>query len=159
MRLRSHSSRASRSASLLLAGACATAIPLLVAACKEAPPAATFDAAPAAVPTDAAPTVLVPLDEDAGIGVDASPPPVHHAAGGSGLTSNQTRAKQCCNELRTQAKSLGASPEANILAGFAAQCDMVAMQIGPTSGGQAPEFGALRQLLKGHTIPGVCNGL
>jgi hypothetical protein len=156
MRLRRHSSRTSISGSLLPACAGVSAL-VLLAACKEPPAAATFDAAPAPVPTDAAPTVLVPLDEDAGIVVDASRPPVRHA--GSGLTSNQARAKQCCNELRAQAKTLGASPEANILTGFAAQCDMVAMQMGPTSGGQAPEFGALRQLLKGHTIPGICNGL
>ena len=158
--MRSLWSRAPVSASLLHSGACATSLSLLlVAGCKEPAPVATFDAAPAPVPTDAAPTVLVPLDEDAGTGVDASPPPVHRATGGSGLTSNQARAKQCCNELRAQAKSLGASPEANIMVGFAAQCDMVAMQIGPTSGGQAPEFAALRNLLKGHNIPAVCSGL
>ena len=46
-----------------------------------------------------------------------------------------------------------------MLTGFAAQCDLVAMQIGPTTGGQAPEFAAIRQLLKGHNIPAVCSGL
>jgi hypothetical protein len=82
-----------------------------------------------------------------------------HTGGSPGLTSNQARAKQCCNALRTQAKALGSSPEANILMGFAVQCDAVAMQIGPTTGGQAPEFAALRTLLQGHSMPGVCSGL
>ena len=75
MRLRRRSSRASVLApSVSLVLACATA-PLLVAGCKDAPPAAAVDAAPAPVPTDAAPTVLVPLDEDAAVPVDASPAP------------------------------------------------------------------------------------
>ncbi len=161
--MRSRSSRTSThraGASLatpVLAIACLSLLPLLQA-CKQPPAPATVDASPPPVPTDAAPTQLVPLDEDAGSTVDAAPPAVHHAAGG-GLTTNQSRAKQCCNALRAQAKTMGASPEANILVGFAAQCDMVAMQIGPTSGGHAPEFAGLRQLLKGHNIPGVCSGL
>ena len=46
-----------------------------------------------------------------------------------------------------------------MLTSFAAQCDLVAMQMGPTSGGQAPEFAGIRALLKGHNIPGVCSGL
>jgi acetyl-CoA acetyltransferase len=151
-------SRSSLALVFPFAFALACGVSVLVAACKQPPAAVAFDAGPAPVPTDAAPTVLVPLDEDAGSVPDAAPPPVHRG-GGSGLTTNQSRAKQCCAALRTQAKTLGASPEANILAGFAAQCDVVAMQIGPTSGGQAPEFAALRQLLKGHNIPGVCGGL
>jgi hypothetical protein len=98
------------------------------------------------------------MDFDAGSAIDAAPAPVKHG-GAAGLTTNQARAKQCCNALRAQAKSLGASPEANILTGFATQCDAVAMQMGPMAGGQAPEFAALRSLLQGHNMPGVCSGL
>ena len=148
--MRSRPSRTSMPASLLLL-TCVSAVAALVAACKHDSAAPAFDAAPAPV-VDAAPAQLVPMDEDAGSTIDAAPAPVHHAGGG-GLSNNQARAKQCCTALRAAGKT---DP---MLSAFAAQCDMVAMQIGPTSGGQAPEFAALRNLLKGHNIPAVCSGL
>jgi hypothetical protein len=155
MSLRRRSSRALLSASVA-ALACVAAAPLLlvaVAACNKPPTATAFDAGPPPVATDAAPTQIAPMDEDAGSTVDAALPPVHHA-GGSGLTTNQARARQCCTALRAAGKS---DP---MLSAFAAQCDMVAMQMGPTAtGGQAPEFAGIRQLLKGHNIPAVCSGL
>jgi hypothetical protein len=132
--------------------------PLMAVACKKPPPA-VVDAGPPPVEVDAAPAVLTALDEDAG--EDAADAhdgaPAKHA--GSGLNTNQLRAKQCCAALRSQAKTLGASPEANMLIGFAATCDTLAVQVGPTAGGQAPEFAPLRQMLKGHNIPAVCQGL
>jgi hypothetical protein len=131
---------------------------VVVAACNKPQVAAVFDAGPPPAAVDAAPVQLAPISDDAGSTVDAAVAVVKHT-GGPGLTNNQARAKQCCNALRAEAKGLGASPEANMLTSFAAQCDMVAMQMGPTSGGQAPEFAAIRTLLKGHNIPGVCNGL
>jgi hypothetical protein len=156
--MRSRSSRTQLSLSLA-ALVCGPIALIAIAACNKPPAAAVFDAAPPPAATDAAPTVLVPLDEDAGSPVDAAVAVVVKHTGGPGLSNNQARAKQCCSAIRTQAKTLGASPEANMLTGFAAQCDMVALQIGPTTGGQAPEFAAIRQLLKGHNIPAVCSGL
>lgn len=154
--MHSRASRTSMSTPVLFALA---ALAVAIVGCKQPPAAVVVDAGSAPpAPIDAGITQLVPLDEDAGSTIDAAPPPVHHASGG-GLTTNQSRAKQCCTALRAQAKTLGASPEANMLNTFAAQCDVVAMQIGPTAGGQAPEFAGLRQLLKGHNIPGVCSGL
>jgi hypothetical protein len=142
----------------LAAVVCAGAVTTILPACNKPPAAAVFDAGPPAAATDAAPTILVPLDEDAGSTIDAAVAVVKRGVGPA-LSSNQTRAKQCCNALRTEAKTLGASPEANLLLGFAAQCDLVAMQIGPTSGVQSPEFAGIRQLLKGHSMPAVCSGL
>ncbi len=142
----------------LLSLACASAIPMLVIACKKPPPA-VVDAGPPPEAPDAAPAVLAPLDEvDAAMpdASDAAPP--KHATGG-GLSTNQARAKQCCNQLRLQAKQMGASPEANMLMGFATTCDGLAMQVGPTAGGQAPELAPLRAMLKGHNIPAICQGL
>jgi hypothetical protein len=133
--------------------ACASAFLVLAGACKKPDPAPVQNTAPPPVVVDAAPMQLVPISEDAGITIDAAPPPVAHHASGGGLTNNQARAKQCCNALRAAGKS---DP---MLTAFAAQCDMVAMQMGPTSGGQAPEFAGIRNLLKGHNIPAVCSGL
>jgi hypothetical protein len=141
-------SRTSMPASVALAVCVAT----LAFGCKPSHEAPAFDAAPPPpVVVDAAPAQLVPMDEDAGSTVDAAVAVVHHP--GSGISTNQARAKQCCNALRAEGKS---DP---MLTAFAAQCDMVAMQMGPTAGGQAPEFAAIRQLLKGHNIPAVCSGL
>jgi hypothetical protein len=130
----------------------AIALPVapLVAACNKPAPAVTFDAAPAAAPTPVATTVLVPIEEDAGSVADANPPPLHHAAGGPALTANQAHAKQCCSALRTAAKT---DP---MLSAFAAQCDTVAMQMGPTKGGTAPELAFLKTLPK---LPAMCQGL
>ena len=147
-----------RSTSRLLAAlACAVVVPSVVLACKKPQPE-VVDAGPPPAATDAAPAVIQALDDDAGA-VDASDAgkPAHHP--GSGLNTNQMRAKQCCAALRSQAKQLGASPEANMLLGFAATCDQLAVQVGPTAGGQAPELEPLRQMLKGKTMPGVCQGL
>jgi len=138
--------------------ACTSVIPLLVAACKKPEPAIVDAGPPPPVATDAAPAILAPLDEDAGDAADAADAaPVKHA--GSGLNTNQARAKQCCAAIRAQAKQLGASPEANMLMGIATTCDTLAVQVGPTSGGQAPELAPLRQMLKGKTMPAVCQGL
>jgi hypothetical protein len=133
-----------------------SALPFLAACPKKDVPAAP-DAYVAPVPTDSTPLDLTTLLEDAG--QDAAPEAavVHHA-GPSGNT-NQVRARQCCAALRSQAKQMGASPEANMVMGIALQCDVVAAQIGPTAGGQAPELAPLRNMLKGRTMPPVCQGL
>jgi len=107
---------------------------------------------------DAAPTVLQPLDEiDAGADAAEAAAPVRH---GNGLTTSQTRAKQCCNALRTQAKALGNSPEAQQLLSVATLCDGIAIGIGPSAGPQAPELEPIRAILRGKpTLPPLCQGL
>lgn len=130
------------------------AIPM-VAGCpkKEEPPAAP-DAAPPPPPPDAAPTVLEPLEEDAGDDADADAEPPKKAGGH--YNPNVARLKQCCNQLKSEAKRLGSAPEAGMLAAAAAQCSTMAAQVGPK--GTAPEMGVLRGLLKGRTVPPVCRG-
>jgi hypothetical protein len=132
--------------------ACAALVPVVVA-CKKPEPAVVDAGAPEPVATDAAPTPITALDDDAGTdaGVDAA---LAHHGGGPGMNANQARIKQCCNELH---KMGGTDP---ILHAMAVQCDTFAMQVGPTSGGQAPELGPLRQLLKtSPKIPALCAGL
>jgi hypothetical protein len=75
---------------------------------------------------------------------------------GVGLPTNVVRLKQCCNQLRIQAKAMGVSPEAGLLLGAAAQCDTIAAQAGPS--GNAPELGLLKAALAGRNVPPVCAG-
>jgi hypothetical protein len=132
---------------------------MLVVACKKPPPAVVDAGPPPVVEVDAAPVNLAPLDEDAGVDAADANDGAAPKKTGSGLNTNQSRAKQCCSAIRAQAKQLGASPEANMLLGIATTCDQLAVQVGPTSGGQAPELAPLRQMLKGKTMPAVCQGL
>jgi hypothetical protein len=81
-------SRSSRTQMSLAAVVCAGAVTTILAACNKPPTAAVFDAGPPPVATDAAPTILVPLDEDAGSTVDAAVAVVKHA-GGPAVSSNQ----------------------------------------------------------------------
>lgn len=69
-----------------------------------------------------------------------------------GGNSALARLKQCCAALAAEAKRLGASPEAGVLASAAAQCNTIA------ASGNAPEVGVLKNLLAGRTIPPVCAG-
>jgi hypothetical protein len=137
--------------STLLLLACTSAFAAL--ACNKPAPAVTFDAAPPPPPSSAAPTLIAPLDEPDANVPDSAPPvtAAHHP--GSALSVNQARAKQCCNALKAQA---GTDP---ILSGLVAQCNQVAMQMGPSAGGEAPEFAPLRQLLKAKNMPAICQGL
>lgn len=59
----------------------------------------------------------------------------------------------CCAAITTAAKQLGASPEAGVLLGAAAQCQALAAQ---AAAGNSPELGALKAALGGRSIPG-CN--
>jgi hypothetical protein len=140
-------------ASLAPLALCAFAVPVLAVGCNKPAPAVTVDAAPPPAVTSAAPAVLVPMDEMDAAGPDSASPPVatHHP--GSTLSVNQARAKQCCNALKAQA---GTDP---ILSGLVAQCNTIAMQMGPSAGGEAPEFAPLRQLLKAKNMPAICQGL
>jgi hypothetical protein len=135
----------------------ASALPLFLLGCpNKTPPVA--DAAPAPTPTPSqTETQLIPIEDDAG--GDAADAAKKYTGGGTGMNANQIRAKQCCNALRNQAKTMGNSPEAaqiNQAAGF---CDQAAMSLGPAAGGQAPELAPMRAMLQGKTIPPVCQGL
>jgi hypothetical protein len=103
---------------------------------------------------DAGVTQLEPLDDDSG--PETGPAPTAHHGGGGAGGGNAAKIKQCCNAMRKQAAGMGASPEANIVIGLAAQCDLIAAQ---AAGGTAPEFGAFRQMITGRTLPSACNGL
>jgi hypothetical protein len=122
---------------------------------KKPPPPPELEAAAEPEVIDAGVTQLEPLDEDSGPEAGPpAPPPRGGTAGGGG--TNAARIRQCCNGMRKQATGLGPSPEANILVGLAVQCDLIAAQ---AAGGTAPEFGVLRQMLSGRTLPAACGGL
>lgn len=75
------------------------------------------------------------------------------AAGGS---NQLAQLRQCCTALAAEAKRLGSSPEAGVLASAAAQCTALAAS---GAGGTSPELGALRSLLAGRKVPPICAGL
>ncbi|GAC1519785.1 MAG: hypothetical protein NVS3B10_21360 [Polyangiales bacterium] len=130
-----------------------SAMPLLVACPKKEVPA--VDAAPPPTPeVDSAPLVLTTLDDDAGDAADVAE--AGKKATGPGVPTNVARLRQCCGQLRIQAKALGASPEAGFLTQSAAQCDQLASQAGP--GANAPELGILKAALAGRNIPPICAG-
>lgn len=132
---------------------CTTFAVFLLACPKKPPPPVVEDASPPPPPS-ASVTELVPITEDAGD--DAAP----EAAApkkwtGPAMNNNQLRIKDCCNAMRAQAKQMGpSSPEGFQLNALAAQCDLVAAQVGPQ--GTAPEFNQLRQMLKSIKLPVAC---
>jgi hypothetical protein len=77
-------------------------------------------------------------------------------AKGGGGGGNLGRLGQCCTALASEAKRLGASPEAGMLLSAAAQCTALVKAAGPS--GTAPELGAIRAALAGRNIPAVCAG-
>lgn len=128
-------------------------VPLLAACPKKETPV-VVDAAPPPPPPEDVQTSLVPMEEDTGAPdatEDAKPKYT-----GPAVNTNVARLKQCCNQLATQAKAMGASPEAGLFTQAAAQCNVIASQAGPA--GTAPEMGVLRGLLAGRNIPAVCGG-
>jgi len=128
-------------------------MPLLVACPKKETPV-LVEAAPPPPEVDAAPLVLTTLDEpDAAGDADAD---AAKKATGPGVSTNVARLRQCCGQLRTQAKALGASPEQGFLLGAAGQCDGLAAQAGP--GTNAPELGILKAALAGRNLPPICAG-
>jgi hypothetical protein len=124
--------------------------PAALMGCPKKPAPAVEDAAPVAPPASTPEvTELAPLVEEAGADADAAP---KKWAGGPATNPNQLKIKQCCNALRTQAKTMGNSPELNTMA---MTCDAIAAQVGPA--GNAPEFAQLRAILKSVQLPGACN--
>jgi hypothetical protein len=139
---------------ILFALSAAPALVVLFGACKKDPPPPPIDLTPPPA-VDAGVVQLVPLD-DAGDAAPEATPPKPHGGGGAPTNANAARIRQCCNAIRHEAAKLGAAPEAAMLIAGAAQCDVVASQV---AGGSAPEFGQVRTLLKGHTLPAACSGM
>lgn len=133
-------------------------LPLVLLGCPKTKEVADTGPAPIPTPTTTE-TILAPLVEDAGSDEAGDADAAKPKYTGPILNTNQIRAKQCCTALRGQAKSLGSSPEAAQLTQMAVMCDTLAVQIGPTSKGQAPELAPLRTMLQGKTIPPMCQGL
>lgn len=135
-------------------------LPVALLGCPKKDPVVVVDAAPAPTPTPPpvdTQTSLTVLDEDGGADADADAAPIKYT--GPAVNPNQLRIKQCCNALRTQAKSLGTAPEAAQVQQAAVLCDGVSMAVTSTSAGQAPEFAPVRQMLIGKTLPPLCQGL
>jgi hypothetical protein len=128
-------------------------LPLLVACPKKEPPPVP-DAAPPPPPPQEEASVLLPIEEDAG--ADAADADAGKKFTGTAVNTNVARLKQCCNQLRIQAKAMGASPEAGMLLTAAGQCDTMAAGVAPNA--NVPELGALRTLLAGRNVPPVCAG-
>jgi hypothetical protein len=133
----------------------AIGIPTVLLGCPKKPaPVEDAGAPPPANTPDVTELTTLTDDggEDADTGFDAGKkytgPPVN---------PNQMKIKQCCNAMRAQAKTLGSSPEAFQLTAAAAQCDVLAQQVGPA--GNAPEFNQLRQMLKSIKLPAGCAGI
>jgi hypothetical protein len=118
---------------------------------KEAPavPEAGPTPPPASTPSV---TELAPLTDDAGAEAEAAAPKKY--TGGPGMSGNQLKIKACCNAMRTQAKTMGNSPEAFQVTSAAAMCDQFATQVGAS--GNAPEFAQIRAMLKSITLPSAC---
>jgi hypothetical protein len=134
----------------------ALAFPMFVMGCpKKAPPVVDAGETP---PPASSPSVmeLAPLvEDDAGDAGDGAAEAGPKKWTGPGGNPNQVRIQACCNAMRSQAKTLGASPEAFQLQAVAGQCDVFAKQVGP--GGNAPELNQLRQILRSVKLPGACN--
>jgi hypothetical protein len=132
----------------------AVAFPVFVMGCpKKQPPVVDAGEPPPATSTSVA--ELAPLVDDAGDEGDGAPEGGPKKWTGPGGNPNQARIQACCNAMRSQAKTLGASPEAFQLNAVAAQCDVFAKQVGPA--GNAPELNQLRQVLRSVKLPGACN--
>lgn len=129
-------------------------MPLLVACPKKEPPPVPDAAPPPPPPPQEEASVLLPMEEDAGADADAADAAKKWT--GTAVPTNVARLKQCCNQLRIQAKGMGASPEAGMLLNAAAQCDTMASAAGPNA--SVPELGALKTLLAGRNVPPVCAG-
>jgi hypothetical protein len=127
----------------------------LVAGCpkKEAP--VVQEAGPPPTPEPSAPQVteLAPIEDDSGPATDAASEAGKKWSGG-GYNANQLKIKGCCNAIRTEAKTLGSSPEAFQLNALSLQCDAFAAQMGAQ--GSAPELNQLRQILKTAKVPLAC---
>lgn len=138
----------------LFALAVFSALPLLTACPKKETPQPPEAAAPPPE-VDSGPTVLEPMEEDAGedAGEDAD---AGKKLTGKPVNTNVARLKQCCNQLSIQAKAMPNTPEGGLFQQAAAQCSTMASSLAP--GASAPEMGAIKTILAGRNIPAVCAG-
>jgi hypothetical protein len=124
-----------------------------LAACPKKHEPVVVDAEPPPPAVDAAPTVLAPLEDDAGADVyDAKP----HATGtGHAVDPTIARLKQCCAALAKQAKEQGNPPD---IMPAVNTCNTVSAQLAANP--NAPELNAVRPLLKMvKNLPPLCQGL
>lgn len=136
--------------------ACASVMPLAIAACNRDKPKPVEEAAAPPPPPPASSEVpLAPLEEDAGDDADADAGVKKY--GGPGYNQNQIRIRQCCAAIQAQAKGAGMSPEAMQLHAAAQTCYGIAAQAGKS--GNAPEMAPVRQALAGKTLPSACSGM
>jgi hypothetical protein len=140
---------------LTTTGAAAATLPACSACKKDPPPHVDSPPPPPPPPVDAGLTPLIPLDDAGDAAPEPSGPAKPHAAAPP-TNANATRVRQCCAAIRHEATRLGTSPEATMMMTVAMQCDMVAAQV---AGGSAPEFGQVRQMLKGRVLPAACSGM
>jgi len=123
-------------------------IPLLVLGCPKKP-VPVEDAGDTPPPSAPSVTNLAPLTDDGGDeGGDASDGGRKWGPGPN-VNPNQMKIKACCNAMR-------ATHDPTFMA-VAAQCDMLAAQVGPS--GSDPAFAQLRAILKGAKLPGACSGM
>ncbi len=106
--------------------------------------AASAASSPASSPSV---TQLAPLTDDGGEDAAAEAEAGHHW--GPPVNPNQQRIKACCNALR--------GTHDPMLASIAAQCDIIAAQVGPS--GSDPAFAQLRAILKSQKLPAACSGM
>jgi hypothetical protein len=124
----------------------ALSIPVLTTGCpkKPVPVEDAGEAPPASSPSV---TQLAPLTDDGG--EDAAAEASAHHGYGPPVNPNQQRIKACCNALR--------GTHDPMLMSVAAQCDMLAAQVGPS--GSDPAFAQLRAILKSQKLPAACSGM
>jgi hypothetical protein len=130
------------------------ALPMAVLGCPKKPPPVE-DAAPPPPQPEAAVVDLAPITDDAG---DADADEAGDADADAKkpmgqINPNQAKILACCAAIRAQARQLGPmSPEGAQLNMIAGSCEGFARQVG--TGGNAPEFAALRAALGGKNVPG-----
>ena len=125
----------------------AFSIPVLTTGCpkKPVPVEDAGEAPPASTPSV---TQLAPLTDDGGDEAGDASDGGHHGWGPP-VNPNQQRIKACCNALR--------GTHDPMLMSIAAQCDVLASQVGPS--GSDPAFAQLRAILKTQKLPAACSGM
>ena len=126
----------------------------IVVACGDKKKSVIVDASPITTAAASDAWVNVAPEEDAADAADAAD------AGkkiGVGVSTNVARLRQCCGQLRTQARPILTTPEGQALLQAAVQCDVMAAQAG-AGNASAPELGLLRAALAGRNVPPLCRG-
>lgn len=139
----------------ILGGAVFFVLPVVVACGSKK--TAVVDAGLVATASATPTTVNLVPEEDAAVAADAADAADAGKKGGVGVSTNVLRLRQCCGQLRTQAKPILATPEGQTLLQAATQCDVMAAQAGAKNT-SAPELGILKTVLAGRNIPPFCQG-